>query len=123
MKKNTLYAIILVAGMALIALANLIIFSEPQTQNTLPNQTIAISNNPSKTFTAEEVAKHNIKTDCYLIVSNQVYDVSSYISKHPGGVRRIVDVCGQETSQIFASIHSNFAWNLLKEYYIGDIVK
>ncbi len=123
MKKNTTYAIILVAGVALIALANLIIFSQPPTQNTAHNQTIATTSNPPKTFTTEEVAKHNIKTDCYLIVNNQVYDVSSYIGKHPGGVRRIVDVCGQETSQIFASIHSNFAWNLLKEYYIGDISK
>lgn len=69
-----------------------------------------------------EVAKHNIASDCYLIVRDKVYDVSTYINKHPGGKKKIINTCGEEVSSLFASIHSNFAWNLLSKYYVGPLV-
>ena len=75
----------------------------------------------SQTLTMAQVSKHNTKSDCYLVVKNKVYDVSSYISQHPGGQGRIVSVCGQEVTGAFASIHSNYAWDLLKNYQIGQI--
>lgn len=73
------------------------------------------------TLTKEEVAKHNNRNDCYLIIKNQVYSVASFIDAHPGGVNKLVNECGKEASAIFAKIHSNFAWNLLTDYYIGKI--
>lgn len=71
---------------------------------------------------AQEVSRHYQSNDCYLIVKNKVYDVSTYISKHPGGRRNITDNCGHEVTGLFASIHSNFAWDLLGKYYIGNLV-
>ena len=72
-------------------------------------------------LTLNEVAKHNSKQDCYLIINNNAYDVSSYVSYHPGGSRIIASRCGKEVTGIFASIHSNRAWDLLKKYKIGTI--
>lgn len=68
-----------------------------------------------------EVAKHNIKADCYLIINNKVYSVSSFIDSHPGGRDKIIPNCGKEMTGIFTKIHSNFAWDLLKKYYIGNL--
>jgi cytochrome b involved in lipid metabolism len=79
------------------------------------------TNNNSGAMTMANVAKHNKKNDCYLAIQNKVYDVSSYISSHPGGKGKIISVCGQEVTGVFASIHSNFAWDLLKNYQIGQI--
>lgn len=76
-----------------------------------------------QTFTAEEVAMHNTRKDCYCIVKGNVYDVSSYIAKHPGGSRTIVSRCGKEITGIFAEIHSNRAWDLLSKYKIGILKK
>lgn len=73
------------------------------------------------TFTTDEVSKHSQNDDCYLIINNNVYDVSSYISYHPGGARNITSRCGDELTGIFARIHSNRAWDLLKKYKIGTI--
>lgn len=73
------------------------------------------------TLTAQDVAKHNTPTDCYIIINNQVYNVSSYINKHPGGVGNITSHCGQEVTGLFAAIHTNFAWNLLKDYLIANL--
>lgn len=73
------------------------------------------------TFTKDEASKHNKKNDCYLIINSKVYDVSSYIGNHPGGARTITSRCGDEVAGIFARIHSNRAWDLLKKYKIGTI--
>ena len=72
-------------------------------------------------FTPQEVAKHNTKKDCYLIINGNVYNVSQYINYHPGGVRAIADRCGREVTGIFSSIHSNFAWDLLRKYKVGKV--
>ncbi|MBU2566598.1 hypothetical protein KKG46_03500 [Patescibacteria group bacterium] len=125
MKKFTLYILIFFAGIVATILVMGLMFPNSQTNpKTNTSISVATSENPKiNNFTTAEVATHNSKNDCYLIVNSQVYDVSSYINKHPGGVRKIVERCGQESSQAFATIHSNFAWNLLKDYYIGDLTK
>ncbi len=66
-----------------------------------------------------EIAMHNTEADCYLLIDSKVYDVTTYISKHPGGRKNITSRCGEEVTGIFASIHSNAAWDLLNSYYIG----
>jgi cytochrome b involved in lipid metabolism len=81
------------------------------------------SNNSKNKLNITEISKHSTPNDCYLIVKNKVYDVSSYINKHPGGQKNITNHCGGEETRLFSDIHSNFAWDLLKKYYIGDLVK
>lgn len=72
-------------------------------------------------LTASEIARHSTANDCYLIINNNVYDVSSYIGSHPGGRQIITSSCGTEVSGIFARIHSNRAWDLLAKYKIGMV--
>ena len=38
-----------------------------------------------KTFTLEEVARHNTREDCWVIVGTDVLDVTKYLDEHPGG--------------------------------------
>lgn len=90
---------------------------------TKPTTTTPTTTGTRKTLSSTEVAKHSTREDCYLIVKNIVYDVTTYIDKHPGGKSKIVNKCGQESSSAFAAIHSNFAWNLLAKYYVADLVK
>lgn len=72
-------------------------------------------------YNITEVSKHNIPSDCYLIINNNVYNVSSFIGSHPGGSKTITSRCGSEVTGIFAKIHSNRAWDLLKKYKIGTL--
>lgn len=55
---------------------------------------------PTKTFTAEEVASHNSKNDCWTIISGQVYDLTEYINRHPGS-DEILRACGAEATTLF----------------------
>jgi len=79
------------------------------------------SNTANSSFTLSQAKQHSTRKDCYLIVKNNVYNVSSYISSHPGGKRNITSRCGTEVTGIFAQIHSNRAWDLLAKYKIGTL--
>lgn len=77
-------------------------------------------------LTAAAVASHNSTSDCYLIINNKVYDVTSYLSQHPGGARTITPYCGKEATNAFdtkdqGQPHSAMAEQLLKDYYIADL--
>lgn len=59
------------------------------------------------TLNATEVAKHNNQNDCWTLIDNQVYDLTSYVNSHPGGVPNILRLCGVDGSQAFQSQHGN----------------
>ena len=39
----------------------------------------------SRFFTQEEIGKHNCRENCWIIVENQVIDITEYMNDHPGG--------------------------------------
>ena len=82
----------------------------------------------STTISAQEVAAHNSPDDCWIIVSNKVYDVSSYVKLHPGGASAIMPYCGEEATRAFETKdlsrgedHSGFAYSHLDSLYVGDL--
>lgn len=56
-------------------------------------------------YTAEEVAKHNKKDDCWVIVDGQVLDVTSFLSEHPGGEKAILLYAGKDATEEFNMLH------------------
>ena len=49
-------------------------------------------------ITWDEVKKHNKKTDCWVVVNNNVYDLTNFKKIHPGGHRVIQHYAGQDAS-------------------------
>lgn len=66
-----------------------------------------------KTYTAEEVAAHNKDGDCWLIIENKIYDVSTFIDEHPGGKKPILAQAGRDATKTFHLLHRP---EILKEY-------
>lgn len=64
-----------------------------------------VSNGPSGQYTAEEVAKHNKKDDCWVIVDGQVLDVTSFLPDHPGGEKAILLYAGRDATEEFNMLH------------------
>jgi cytochrome b involved in lipid metabolism len=77
-------------------------------------------------LSAAEVAKHNNLSNCWLLISGKVYDVTSYMNNHPGGVGTITPYCGADGTTAFdtrggSGSHSSYAYGLLANYYVGDL--
>lgn len=118
MKKITLIALLFFLFCASTVVVLGFVFPPPKTGSNLNT----VVNPSTTTLTIDVVAQHSTSRDCYLVIKKKVYDVSSYITIHPGGRSSITSRCGKEVTTIFASIHSNFAWDLLNKYYIGPLV-
>ncbi|CAK9008235.1 unnamed protein product [Durusdinium trenchii] len=56
-------------------------------------------------MTLAEVAKHNSKADCWVVVDGQVLDVTSFLSEHPGGELAILTFAGKDATEEFNMIH------------------
>lgn len=54
----------------------------------------------------EEIMKHNHDGDCWIAIHGQVFDVTNFLSMHPGGKARIMKYAGGDASDEFSKIHS-----------------
>ena len=58
-------------------------------------------------FTPQQVSTHNTASDCWAIVNNNVYNLTSFIATHPGGEAAIIALCGTNGSTTFNAIHGS----------------
>ena len=70
-------------------------------------------------LTLEEVAKHNKKSDCWVVVNGQVLDVTSFLPDHPGGELAILTFAGRDASVEFNMIHPA---NVVEKYAPNSVV-
>lgn len=87
----------------------------------------------SKNFRSADIAKHSSPADCWTIIDNGVYDITKYISNHPGG-EEILRACGKDATAMFktrrdgqerigsGTPHSSSANETLKSFRIGSLV-
>ena len=59
-----------------------------------------------KSFSAEDVSKHNKESDLYIIVDDGVYDLTSFLSEHPGGKKIVIKQAGKDASKQFWKYHN-----------------
>lgn len=88
------------------------------TSSSQPNSSTA-----QKTFTTAEVATHNKESDCWTFMNGNVYDITSYVPRHPGGVNEITQICGKDGKSLFEGNpeHNSTAKNQLEQLKIGTL--
>lgn len=59
-----------------------------------------------KTYTLAEIAKHSNASSCYTAVRGTVYDLTNFITKHPGGASNILKICGKDGTSAFTRKHA-----------------
>jgi len=97
--------------------------SQPESSSSTTEVTVDVM---AAKYTLAEVAEHNEKGDCWMVIDGQVYDVSDYTS-HPGG-DSILEGCGTDATVLFetrpmgsGTPHSAGARNIMTDFYIGDL--
>ncbi|CAJ1353101.1 unnamed protein product [Effrenium voratum] len=69
-----------------------------------------------------EVERHNSKDDLWLLIDGKVYDVTSFLSLHPGGGQLVVDAAAQDSTSLFERTHGEglrYSLRLLNQFFIG----
>lgn len=140
--QKTYAAIILVVVLTIIGVgAFLLTGSDDATETNFQNPAGATPTAPSATndsqelasYTLEEVAQRNGTEECWTIVNGQVYDITSYLPRHPGG-DEILLACGVDGTSLFTerktddgetvgsgTPHSGSATRQLERFKIGTL--
>jgi cytochrome b involved in lipid metabolism len=78
-----------------------------------------------KSISAARVAKHDSTASCWSIVGRSVYDLTSYVNRHPGGSRQITMICGRNGTAAFRGQHAGDSGVArdLAPYRIGQLAR
>lgn len=78
---------------------------------------------PPLKLTRAEVAKHNTKTDCWVIIGKQVLDVTNFLDDHPGGGKSILVYAGKDSTEEFDMLHKReVIGKYAPETVIGELI-
>lgn len=100
--------------------------ASPNSKNNI-NSSIADGNNfPKKVvLTTQEIAKHSNANDCWMIVDEKVYDLTTLVFSHSGGSQTILQDCGKDGSveynKKYGKDHSVKTDSILNSFYIGNL--
>ena len=96
-----------------------------QTQATALEETGPKPINPAGTINLSnsEIKTHNLKSDCWSIVNGNVYNLTTYVQRHPGGASVIANICGKDGSKAFLNQHNTKSKpnNVLSSFLLGPV--
>ncbi|CAN8098570.1 unnamed protein product [Discula destructiva] len=77
----------------------------------------------AKEFTVEEVAQHTSLDSCWVVLYGNVYDVTDFLSEHPGGSKIILKLAGKDATDEYDPIHppGTIEENLKPEARLGRV--
>ncbi|WFD33466.1 hypothetical protein MCUN1_000279 [Malassezia cuniculi] len=69
-----------------------------------------------------ELQEHKSENDLWLLIDGKVYDVTKFISEHPGGDEVLITEGGRDATEPYEDVgHSEDAYDILKTLLIGEI--
>jgi hypothetical protein len=79
----------------------------------------------SSGYTMTRVKSNDTAASCWTVVSGNVYDLTKWISQHPGGEGAIKSLCGTDGTQEFLAMHRNQSKPeaRLSGYLLGPLAK
>jgi cytochrome b involved in lipid metabolism len=100
---------------------------KPVTNTPKPQPTPAPTSTPPAItgYTSVQVSAHADRASCWSIVNNNVYDLTNWINKHPGGQSEITAMCGKDATNAFDNQHGGDAKpeRILASFLIGAFIK
>jgi len=78
--------------------------------NTATNTNTSTSTQTSgpNSYTFVEVQAHGTASSCWSAINGSVYDLTTWVSRHPGGAEAIMKLCGVDGSARFNKKHGTF---------------
>jgi len=88
-----------------------------------PSPTTDPSGPATAVYSLDEVAQHSSDASCWAAIDGGVYDLTTWIRRHPGGADRILGLCGTDATSAFQGQHDDDRQpnQQLAEFRIGDL--
>ena len=96
----------------------------PATQDAEPVETQAPEPEPVESkYSMSNIAKNSSTSSCWAAISGKAYDLTDWISEHPGGPGAIVSICGTDATSVFQGKHGGQSGpaSSLSIYLLGDV--
>jgi hypothetical protein len=76
-------------------------------------------------YTMDKVRENNSASSCWSIISGNVYDLTKWVSSHPGGRSAITGICGRDGTSSFNGRHRGDGGpaSVLTGYLLGPLAK
>jgi cytochrome b involved in lipid metabolism len=76
-------------------------------------------------YTLAEVATHHSAQNCWTVIRGDVYDLTEWVGKHPGGSSAILQLCGIDGTALFEGQHggSEKQEAMLPTFKIGTLAQ
>ncbi|XP_021723539.1 cytochrome B5-like protein isoform X1 [Chenopodium quinoa] len=115
-------AVTLILGVILALLFIIPRLNKPSQSKTeaLSSNTKKISKEPKK-YTKAEVSLHDKRTDCWVIIKDKVYDVTSYVEEHPGGDAILTHAGDDSTEGFYGPQHGTRVFDIIEDFCIGEL--
>lgn len=97
------------------------ISSDEKINSILKNSNTSADIESKEIFTIDQVSKHNNENDLWIIINDGVYDVTKFISLHPGGKFALLHVAGKDCTRDFYELHRDDVLKKYKRFRIGSI--
>lgn len=74
-------------------------------------------------YTWDEIAKHDKREDRWMVIQGEVYNITNWANKHPGGSKVISHYAGQDATDAFQAFHNDLASvkKYLKPLHVGSV--
>ncbi|KAJ7727840.1 FMN-dependent dehydrogenase-domain-containing protein [Mycena maculata] len=74
-------------------------------------------------WSLEQVSQHSSPASCWVILKNNVYDVTDFLQEHPGGAKIILKYAGRDATSAYEPIHPPDALekNLPSSKHLGPL--
>lgn len=119
---SSLLLILVVVGLSLLYIN----YKDNKLANEIDNLSVPTEQSSAlKSYTANELAVHNSRGDCWVAIDNKVYNITAFIDLHPGG-EKILQGCGKDSTQLFNSIsdHAKDSVQAIKnKFFIGELAR
>jgi len=60
----------------------------------------------SNLVSVQDVYKHNTPEDCWIVIDDQVLDVTKFAPEHPGGASLLLKYAGRDATKAYAEYHA-----------------
>jgi len=76
-----------------------------------------------KKYSLKEISEHKDKKSIWILIHDNVYDVTKFLEEHPGGEEVLLEQGGKDSTENFEDVgHSTDARTLMKDFLIGEVI-